>query len=152
MHREIFALAIASAAISSSASPALAREIPHATLIEHWKVDCTPADDEFSVGCIATAVMEGLSIRLTTADSQLFASVNVQGCPAANYANWWRDEISGRPDRRKLIERALNRILRETAQSCAKAQGRSVTFRWLPDIANVGDPPPEWVIMHGKPK
>ncbi|HEY8573369.1 hypothetical protein [Phenylobacterium sp.] len=122
---------------------------PRVLTVETWTVDCYTGDDEFAVRCEAVAHAGVVEVRVSTGDSQLFASAKVSGCPEAEYASWWRDEIAAKPDRLAQVGRALNSAIAETGRQCAAARGTKLRFRSLPDLANVGDPPPKWVRMHG---
>jgi hypothetical protein len=147
--RLILAAAVLAGACSIGAS-AIAGG-PADIRVGRWKVDCWPGKDEFAVRCEARSVVRNFNLELSTADSQLFASIGAKGCKPATPANWWRDEIGGLPDRQARIERSLKEKLEQLSRTCPAARGARLTFDWLPDIATAGNPPPRWAKMHGKP-
>jgi hypothetical protein len=111
----------------------------------HWRLICSPGEDEYASNCEAIWEQQGLKIDLATGDSQLFLTVEAPHCATdkTEDANWFRVDLEGLPQgkRRRMVLRAINDADAKLRKRCAG----------LPDTAKLlHDPPPD-IVMHGSP-
>jgi hypothetical protein len=148
IRRSFVALALV-AGLSAPGAPAAAKDRP--AVVQAWRVKCERGRDEFAIGCTATTVVGDLMLELTTDDSQLFLGVTAAACPQgfSAQANYWRTDLAALSPkaRQRKVTQAFEQAIQAVARDCLRTAPPTLQWRWLPDIAAVGDPPPTWAGM-----
>lgn len=101
-----------------------------------WEVSCTSGTDEFASNCLARRRDGPYRLRLSTADSQLYLIVEIEGC-ASRSENFWRDAVIGMPasERQHLMKTLLRRLAAELARDCGVRRRQPIDLKEPPDIA-----------------
>jgi hypothetical protein len=108
-----------------------------------WRVACVAGRDEYASNCLATWAGRGLTLTLSTGDSQLFLQVEASHCrgsPSAEQNNWFRLDLEGLPAarRRAIVRGAMDDAMRKLRARCRDL--RTAPPMSLPDLVTHGEP------------
>jgi hypothetical protein len=101
-----------------------------------WSLDCRDGTDGFAANCEATLPAGAFTLRLTTADSQLFVAIRHPGCETS-YRNFDRTDLAAlsAAERRALVERAFHEIAEEIRGTCPTLAPPALALDAMPDLA-----------------
>lgn len=103
---------------------------------DDWSLDCGEGADGFATNCEAMRETGAFTLRLTTADSQLFVAIRHPGCETS-YRNFDRTDLAGlsADARRGRIVGAFEEIAGEVARTCPALGRPPLALGAMPDIA-----------------
>ena len=115
----------------------------HVARARDWQIKCAPGTDEYASNCNAIWKMQGLKISLTTADSQIWLSVEGSRCPrgeGVKERNWFRVDLEGLPPRTRheLVQQAVSSATETLRRICLGLPPATSLPREFPDLAARG--------------